>query len=99
MSKKEKKPTSNAFPEPVNNQINQNIPEKLGDVYVGIAEATGILFENSVDSQQQQNILAQAATVQGIMQIYEVDTISDAVSIARMLDEVDDNDGDKGGNG
>lgn len=33
------------------------------------------------------------------MQIYEVDTISDAVSIARMLDEVDDNDGDKGGNG
>lgn len=87
MSKKEKKPTSNAFPEPVNNQINQNIPEKLGDVYAGIAEATGILFENSVDSQQQQNVLAQAATIQGIMQIYEVDTISDAISIARMLDD------------
>lgn len=47
MSKKEKKPTSNAFPEPVNNQINQNIPEKLGDVYVGIAAATEYFSSSS----------------------------------------------------
>ncbi|EJL68704.1 MULTISPECIES: RebB family R body protein [Chryseobacterium] len=57
----------------------------LGNVYQAAAHSTGIMFENAVNSQNQQNILGQAATTQGIMQIYSVDTIADAISIAKML--------------
>ncbi|WP_292009109.1 RebB family R body protein [Chryseobacterium sp.] len=57
----------------------------LGNVYQAAAHSTGIMFENAVNTQNQQNILGQAATTQGIMQIYSIDTISDAISIAKML--------------
>ncbi|AZA90307.1 Killing trait [Chryseobacterium nakagawai] len=57
----------------------------LSNVYQSAAHSTGIMFENAVNSQNQQNILTQAATTQGISQIYTLDTIADAVSIARVL--------------
>ncbi|CAA7195234.1 antirepresssor protein RebB [Chryseobacterium nematophagum] len=57
----------------------------LGNVYQAAAHSTGIMFENAVNAQNQQNILGQAATTQGIMQIYSLDTIADAISIATML--------------
>ncbi|ASW73011.1 antirepresssor protein RebB [Chryseobacterium piperi] len=57
----------------------------LGNVYQTAAHSTGIMFENAVNNQNQQNILGQAATTQGVMQIYSMDTIADAISIARML--------------
>ena len=57
----------------------------LGNVYQSAAHSTGIMFENAVNAQNQQNILAQASTAQGVMQIYSVDTISDAIAIANML--------------
>lgn len=57
----------------------------LGSIYQSLAHSTGILFENAVNAQQQQNILGQAATTQGIMQIYSMDAVADAVDIARML--------------
>ncbi|EJL68702.1 RebB family R body protein [Chryseobacterium populi] len=57
----------------------------LGNVYQAAAHSTGIMFENAVNSQNQQNILGQASTTQGIMQIYSMDTIADAISIATML--------------
>ncbi|WP_419870407.1 RebB family R body protein [Chryseobacterium sp. CT-SW4] len=57
----------------------------LGNVYQSAAHSTGIMFENAVNAQNQQNILGQAATTQGIMQIYSMDTIADAISIAKML--------------
>ncbi|MEY8760525.1 RebB family R body protein [Chryseobacterium tongliaoense] len=57
----------------------------LGNVYQAAAHSTGIMFENAVNSQNQQNILGQAATIQGIMQIYSMDTVADAISIAKML--------------
>ena len=57
----------------------------LSNVYQSAAHSTGIMFENAVNSQNQQNILTQAATTQGISQIYSLDTIADAVSIARVL--------------
>ncbi|MDH6250309.1 hypothetical protein M2347_000036 [Chryseobacterium sp. H1D6B] len=57
----------------------------LGNVYQAAAHSTGIMFENAVNSQNQQNILGQAATTQGVMQIYSIDTVSDAISIAKML--------------
>ncbi|UZT99353.1 RebB family R body protein [Chryseobacterium fluminis] len=57
----------------------------LSNVYQSAAHSTGIMFENAVNTQNQQNILGQAATTQGVIQIYSLDTISDAVSIAKVL--------------
>ncbi|WP_409316452.1 RebB family R body protein [Pseudomonas sp. KCJK9016] len=50
----------------------------MGSVYQSMAHSTGILFENAVSAQQQQNTLAQAATNQGVMQIYSLDTTAGA---------------------
>ncbi|MGE1177043.1 RebB family R body protein [Pseudomonas sp. BW7P1] len=50
----------------------------MGNVYQSMAHSTGILFENAVSAQQQQNTLAQAATNQGVMQIYSLDTTASA---------------------
>lgn len=58
----------------------------MGALYQSMAHSTGILFENAVSNQQQQNILAQAATTQGVMQIYSVDTMADALAVAKMQD-------------
>ncbi|EFO30874.1 RebB like protein [Roseibium sp. TrichSKD4] len=50
----------------------------LSTIYQSMAHSTGILFENAVAAQQQQNTLAQAAANQGVMQIYSVDTMAGA---------------------
>ncbi|PXV52298.1 Killing trait domain-containing protein [Dyella jiangningensis] len=46
----------------------------MGSIYQTMAHSTGILFENAVAQQQQQNTLSQAAANQGVMQIYSLDT-------------------------
>ena len=43
-------------------------------------------FSSEEPQKNQQNILAQAATTQGVMQIYSVDTIADATAVAKMQD-------------
>ncbi|HJS14593.1 MAG TPA: RebB family R body protein [Rheinheimera sp.] len=58
----------------------------MGTLYQSMAHSTGIMFENAVSNQQQQNTLAQAAANQGVMQIYSVDTIADATAVAKMQD-------------
>jgi hypothetical protein len=55
----------------------------MGNLYQAMAHSTGILFQNAVSAQNQQNILAQAATTQGVMQIYSIDTVADAISITK----------------
>jgi len=50
----------------------------LSTIYQSMAHSTGILFENAVAAQQQQNTLAQAASNQGVMQIYSLDTTAAA---------------------
>ncbi|MCS3528674.1 RebB family R body protein [Chryseobacterium sp. JUb7] len=57
----------------------------LSNVYQTAAHSTGIMFENAVNTQNQQNIVTQAATTQGITQIYSLDTVADAVSISKIL--------------
>ncbi len=57
----------------------------MGSIYQAAAHSTGILFQNAVNAQNQQNILAQAATNQGIMQIYNLDTASDAIAVSKIL--------------
>ncbi|WP_417670747.1 RebB family R body protein [Roseibium sp.] len=50
----------------------------MSTLYQSMAHSTGVLFENAVSAQQQQNILAQAAVNQGVMQIYSLDTTAAA---------------------
>ena len=49
-----------------------------GTIYQAMAHSTGILFQNGVAQQQQQNTLSQAAANMGVMQIYTVDTMASA---------------------
>jgi hypothetical protein len=79
-----------AFPTSVNDQVTDAVTQSnvkvvgespamaMGSLYQTMAHSTGILFENSVSAQQQQNTLTQAATNQGVMQIYSVDTTAAA---------------------
>lgn len=79
-----------AFPTAVNSQITDAvIPSNskvigeapamaIGAIYQTMAHSTGILFENAVAAQQQQNTLAQAAANMGVMQIYSIDTTAAA---------------------
>jgi hypothetical protein len=57
----------------------------ISNVYQTAAHSTGIMFENAVNTQNQQNLVTQAATTQGVTQIYSKDTIADAISIAKIL--------------
>lgn len=57
----------------------------MGSLYQTAAHSTGLMFENSVNAQNQHNILSQAATTQGVMQIYTVDTISDSMAASKLL--------------
>ncbi|WP_310619141.1 RebB family R body protein [Flexibacterium corallicola] len=50
----------------------------MGSIYQSMAHSTGILFENAVSAAQQQTTLSQAATNQGVMQIYSMDTMAGA---------------------
>lgn len=52
----------------------------MGNLYQAAAHSVGIAFENAVSMQQQSGILAQAATTQGVMQIYTIDTINSAAA-------------------
>lgn len=75
-----------AFPTAVNSQITDAVTQSnvkvvgeapalaMGSIYQTLAHSTGILYANAVAAQQQMNTLAQAATNQGVIQIYSIDT-------------------------
>ncbi|WP_228409816.1 RebB family R body protein [Chryseobacterium sp. T16E-39] len=79
-------------PQPSNDQLTGMLSPNLAagslalaTLYQSMAHSTGIMFENAISNQNQQNALAQAAANQGVMQIYSLDTVADAISIAKML--------------
>lgn len=57
----------------------------MGHLYQTMAHSVGIMFENAVANQQRQNAIAQAAATQGVQQILSINTIADAIAIAKML--------------
>jgi len=85
-----------AYPTPVNDQITDSVTQAnvkvlgdapamaMGAIYQSLAHSTGILYENAASSQQQLAIAAQAATNQGVIQIYSVDTMAGAVGAAKI---------------
>jgi hypothetical protein len=56
----------------------------MGSIFQTMAHSTGVLFENTISAQQQQNTLAQAGANTGVMQIYSVDTMADAASTEKV---------------
>ena len=85
-----------AMPTPVNGQITDSVTQAnvkvlgdapamaMGAMFQSLAHSTGILYENAVSSQQQLAIAAQAATNQGVIQIYSVDTMAGAVATSKI---------------
>ncbi|MDH5824829.1 RebB family R body protein [Luteimonas sp. RD2P54] len=79
-----------AYPTSVNNQITDAVTQSnvkviaeapafgMASMFQSLAHSTGILYENAVAAQQQQNTLAQAGTNQGVMQVYSLDTTAAA---------------------
>lgn len=60
----------------------------MGTLYQTLAHSTGLMFTNAVNAQNSQNVLQQAATTQGVIQIFSVDTMADAdasVGLAQSL--------------
>ncbi|MEN9658104.1 MAG: hypothetical protein RL571_1569 [Pseudomonadota bacterium] len=56
----------------------------MATLFQSMAHSTGILFENAISAQQQQNTLAQAAGNTGVMQVYSVDTMADAAATEKV---------------
>jgi len=85
-----------AIPTTVNDQITDAVTQAnvkvlaespamaMGAIYQTMAHSTGILFENAVSAQQQQNTLTQASTNQGVMQIYSMGTMADAAATEKV---------------
>ncbi|AWV08321.1 R body protein RebB-like protein [Lysobacter maris] len=75
-----------ASPTSVNDQITDSVTQAnvkpvaegpaiaMSTIYQAMAHATAILYENAVAAQQQQEAERQAALIQGVMQIYSLDT-------------------------
>ncbi|MEO5336060.1 MAG: RebB family R body protein [Magnetospirillum sp. WYHS-4] len=85
-----------AIPTPVNGQISDSVSQAnvavlgnapaqaMGTVYQSMAHSTSILYENSVMAQKHAAIAAQAATNQGIIQIYSVNSMAAAVATQKV---------------
>lgn len=58
----------------------------MGTIYQALGHSTAMMFENSVNSQQQQNMLQQSATAQGVIQLYSVDTSADGAVTGGILE-------------
>ncbi|MEO5336056.1 MAG: RebB family R body protein [Magnetospirillum sp. WYHS-4] len=81
---------------PVNGQITDAVTQAnvkvlgdapamaMGAIFQALAHSTGILYENAVGAQQQLGIAAQAATNQGVIQIYSVDTMAGAAATSKI---------------
>lgn len=71
-----------AYPTPVNSYITDALTQQgvsvlanaptiaMGTIYQSAAHSIGILYQNAVQAQRQTSICAQAATNQGVIQIY-----------------------------
>lgn len=85
-----------AIPTPVNGQITDAITQQnvtvlagapsmaMSTIYQSAAHSLSILYENAVQAQKHASICAQAATNQGVIQIYSSPTMAGAVATAKV---------------
>ncbi len=57
----------------------------LGSLYQATAQALSIAAQNAVSHQQNMNVIAQAATTQGVALIYSVDTAAAGAATKEIL--------------
>jgi|GEM_PF-4297151 hypothetical protein len=93
MSKEEKKSTENDLPESLNDQITDAAQQSnlmpvgehpafpYSQMYLNPVYSTGILHQNAISNQNNQNILNEAANSQGVMHIYSMPTLAAAGSL------------------
>lgn len=85
-----------AMPTPVNGMITDAVTQSsvavlgvapaqaMGNVYQTAAHSLSVLFENSTQMQMQSAISSQAATNQGVMQLYGSPTMASAAATAKV---------------
>lgn len=97
MNPEEKLSAANTPSTPVNGQVTDAVTHSnvkvvaetpaiaLGNIYQTAAQATGIMFENAVKAQNQQNAMQQSATNPTVRQSGKADTIADLIAISKIL--------------
>ena len=85
-----------AFPTAVNDQITDSVTQQnvtvlansaamaTSSIYQSAAHSISILYENAVLAQKNTSICAQAATNQGVIQIYSVNTMAGAMATSKV---------------
>ncbi|HEY1631809.1 MAG TPA: RebB family R body protein [Rhizomicrobium sp.] len=85
-----------AYPTRVNSQITDAVTQTgvstlanapamaMGLIYQSAAHSIGIMFENSTAAQRNAAICGQAATNQGVMQMYSMNSMTAAVATAKL---------------
>jgi hypothetical protein len=85
-----------AYPTLVNSQITDAVTQQnmavlgsapamaMGSIYQSAAHSMSLVFQNSVQAQMQASISAQAATNQGVIQIYSAGSMGAAVATGKL---------------
>jgi len=85
-----------AYPTLVNSQITDALTQQglsvlanasavaMGSIYQSAAHSISILYQNAVQAQRQASICAQAATNQGVIQIYSSGTMAGAMAASKI---------------
>lgn len=85
-----------ALPTLVNGQITDSVTQSnvsvlgvapamaMGSMYQSAAHSAGLMFQNTVQAQQQSAIAAQAAANMGVMQIYSLNSMAAATATSRL---------------
>ncbi|MGD0190322.1 MAG: RebB family R body protein [Rhizomicrobium sp.] len=88
-----------AYPTLVNSQITDAVTQQgvsvlaaapamaMGAVYQSAAHSIGIMFQNATQAQQQASMCAQAATNQGVMQLYSAGTMAGAMATRKIAQQ------------
>ena len=70
----------------VNTQLLGSSPAlSMSNLYLATSQALSLAALNAVQARQQNNMLAQAATVMGVTTIYSINTATRGVSVADIL--------------
>jgi len=85
-----------AYPTPVNSQITDAVTQQsvsvlgsasamaMGTVYQAMAHSIGILYQNATQAQRSASIAAQAATNQGVIQLYANTSMAGAAATSKL---------------
>ncbi|MGD9159776.1 MAG: RebB family R body protein [Desulfobacteraceae bacterium] len=86
-----------AFPTSVNSMITDSVTQSnvkvlgdapavaMGNLYQATAQALSNAAHNATTAQQQTNVMAQAATTQGVALLYSLDTASTGMATKKIL--------------